>query len=133
MKKIYLLSNGKKKSISAQYEQAFLQWVSDQGMTAELISDDQGNQQDSTKDTNVESNNQVSNQETNLSQNNQQENTGSNSEDGSSDSNIISKNGWDYKKEGDSYYAKKVGTDALRIPLYTGQNTASASTGGMNV
>ncbi len=36
-------------------------------------------------------------------------------------------------KQGGAAAAKKVGTDALRIPLNTGQNTASASTGGMNV
>tara|TARA_Y100001938_G_scaffold125178_1_gene175845 strand:+ start:333 stop:566 length:234 start_codon:yes stop_codon:yes gene_type:complete len=37
------------------------------------------------------------------------------------------------KKEGGPAAGKKVGTKALRIPLNTGQTTASAGQGGLNV
>tara|TARA_R100001082_G_scaffold92517_1_gene59200 strand:- start:980 stop:1252 length:273 start_codon:yes stop_codon:yes gene_type:complete len=37
------------------------------------------------------------------------------------------------KKEGGAAAGKKVGTKALRIPLNTGQTTASAGQGGLNV
>ena len=37
------------------------------------------------------------------------------------------------KKEGGPAAGKKVGTKALRIPLNTGQSTAAAGQGGMNV
>jgi len=36
-------------------------------------------------------------------------------------------------KQGGAAAGKKVGTDALRISLNTGQNTATAQTGGVNV
>ena len=37
------------------------------------------------------------------------------------------------RKEGGPAAGKKVGTKALRIPLNTGQSTAAAGQGGMNV
>ena len=37
------------------------------------------------------------------------------------------------KREGGAAAGKKVGTKALRIPLNTGQTTASAGQGGLNV
>ena len=84
--KVYILSDGRERTVSSDEEAAFQAELREKGLTATLKSDESGNQISSTEDATVEQDNTASNQEADLSQNNQQQDTEFKSEDTSSDS-----------------------------------------------
>ena len=83
--KVYILSDGRERTVSSDEEAAFQAELREKGLTATLKSDESGNQISSTEDATVEQNDTASNQEADLSQNNQQQDTELKSEDTSSD------------------------------------------------